>query len=762
MAIQQYDPRTYGVRGDGITDCTRGIQLLINEIHNDGGGTLEITEPGTYIISRATATSGEFADNTALNSALVIYKNMKVLLGRGVTLKLFRGSNCAMIRNAGALVSTSNPDTGIEIEGGTLDYGSSNVFAEDFTSNASGTTVTKTGAFADYVWRQGDTFRYRLLDNSGFGSIAVIAKNSDNQITLGSQLPSALRNITTLYGVVNQQEQIISSDVTQANLGYGIFLKNVRGCSVRNVKVQHSLKFGVYACDVYECLFENIDGYNPCGGADIFHINGPAANLTVKNISGFSNDNMVGLIMGEGAYGNGYVFTTATHTTITYNATNKTLTLGTGTWPGLIAGTRIRLTSGTDVTAGERQAATYVSGAGTATITLSAKLRKNGDTADVADGGTDIQGIVEGLYSYLGNEGDISDVFVDGIHARSDTKSFEPFRIAGPRGTTAANIVARNITGDISSGSAVSLLEDSPYGLDGWVGRGIVIENVSCRLIKQNAAFSTTSNTTILLKAANLKDVTLRNIQHNHDNAAAYGIEVASGYSVETLFIDGFSNNKAFTGAGITPFILVAGSVGQLFARNGRVRTSSNGSVLNISGTDTTVTAFFENIDWQGTDGTTSYPFIHQSTGACNLTITNSNFDSNDATGGTWDSYLFRNNSTGLLTLTLGNVRFNRVYCLLQHSNAGAQTIVLGSGGITYSNIANYVLNTTGPTLFRVRNPDFKMLGERTVGTQVKGDVFDNTSTAGSGGSPSTNWGTVAVGQVIYNGTAWERWGRTA
>jgi len=773
MPIQQYNPKTYGVRGDGITNCTRGLQILLKQIRDDGGGTLELNTPGTYLISRTTATSGEFSDNTALNSALVIYSNTKFIIGKGVTLKLEAGSNCSMLRNYGARVSTATPDTGIEIDGGVWDYSASSVFADDFTSNAGGTTITKTGAFANYTFRRGDAFRYRLLDNSGFGQVSVIAKNSDNTLAIDA-LPASLRGISTVYGTVNQQDQLITSDATTSNIGNGIFLKNFRQCAVRNIEIRNTLKFGVYACTFSESEFNNIDGYNPSGGADIFHVNGPANNFRVENIRGFSNDNMVGLIMGEGTYGNGYAFTTATHTTITYNATNKTLTLGTGVWPAtIITGARLRLTSGTDVTAGERQAATVVSGQGTATLTLSAKLRKNGDTADVNTGGTDIQGHVEGIYSYLGDEGDIKDCVVDGIHARNDTKSFEPFRISGPLGTTASGIRVANITGDISSGSAVSFIDDAAYGLSGWVGRGISIDNVSARIIRQNSAFSDLNTPTISITATGLKDLTIRNLTIANDNAAArsvanWGITVASGVAMETLFVDGVTTLTPFASTNACHFLSLAGNVNNVFINNAHIRAGVNGRFVNFA-TGYVGSVAINNSRWEGTSGADAYGFNWTGSGTSRLMLDNCVIDNGGTNG---YGFFFATSCSATVTLILNNTEFRNLYRVMDVGGATTVSVTIRGTGVTFTNINNSVVGIGGGsgtyTLLTSFNPDWQMLGERTSGTQPKGAVFTNTSTATSGGSPSTNWNTVGgsaghgLGQVIYNGTAWEKWGRTA
>ena len=837
MPIQQYDPRTYGIRGDGTTDCTRSIQLLLNEISDDGGGTLELTEPGTYLISNTTARSGEFADNTAINSALVIYSNTKFLLGKGVTLRLFRGSNCSMLRNYGALVSTATPDTGIEIEGGVWDYQGSAVFAEDFTSNAAGTTLTKTGAFASYTFRRGDTFRYRLLDNSGFGQVSVVEKLSDNAIAVG-QLPASLRGIATVYGTVNQQEQVIVSDATTANIGNGIFLKNFRQCSVKNIEVRNTLKFGVYACTFSESHFKNIDGYNPSGGADIFHVNGPAANFTVKNIRGFSNDNMVGLVMGEGTYGNGFAFTdisgvawTAATRTLTktgaftsgrfnagetitilsgtgwtpgtftiasrisadqitlsaaggqpvgdqtdgvisqrctYNKANKTLAIASSIFPtSLIPGAKLRLISGTDVTVGERQSATYVSGAGTNTITLSAVLRKSGNTADLADGGTDIQGYVEGIYSYLGDEGDIKDCVVDGIHARSDTKSFEPFRITGPLGTTASGVRVSNITGDISAGSAVSFIDDVNGSLSGWVGRGISIENISARLVKQNSAFSELSTPTISITATGLKDLTLRNLtiaNSNDDTAIAqWGITIASGVAMETLFIDGVTTITPFASSNAVHFLSLSGTVNNTFINNAHIRAGRNGRFVNFP-TGFSGSVAINNSRWEGTATKDGYAFNWSGSGTSRLLLDNCIIENGGTSG---YGFFLATSCSATITLSINNTEFRNMYRVLDVGGATTASVTIRGAGVTFTSINNAVVGIAGGagtyTLLTSFNPDWQMLGERTSGTQPKGAVFNNTSTAGSGGSPpATNWGTLAVGPVIFNGTAWERWGRTA
>ena len=45
----QYDVKTYGAKGDGVTLDTRFIQNAIDEAHNNGGGVVEIST-GTYKI----------------------------------------------------------------------------------------------------------------------------------------------------------------------------------------------------------------------------------------------------------------------------------------------------------------------------------------------------------------------------------------------------------------------------------------------------------------------------------------------------------------------------------------------------------------------------------------------------------------------------------------------------------------------------------------------------------------------------------------
>jgi hypothetical protein len=252
----------------GTTPASATLNTTIIQAALTAGGLVQITAPGTYII----------------NATLTIYSDTRLILGKGVTIK--------MIDSAGGKPVLQNYAFTQRAAGATITL-----------SWSSGTTAAITGWTAhgceigDYVWLQGATLDvynvigYLTAANSAAGTATVQLMYVPSGAVSGTiKALKADKNITIEGGLFdyNYPSNFLASSTLQSNvLNLGI----IQNLNLLNVRSQNGQKYAFHTGAVRDMYAENCGA--PINPSDLFKIFGPAINCKLVNTWGICGDDGV-------------------------------------------------------------------------------------------------------------------------------------------------------------------------------------------------------------------------------------------------------------------------------------------------------------------------------------------------------------------------------------------------------------------------------------------------------------------------------------
>lgn len=362
------------------------------------------------------------------------------------------------------------------------------------------------------------------------------------------------------------------------------------------------------------------------------------------------------------------------------------------------------------------------------------------------------------------SKGSIRQGVVENITCEND---WEPVRLFGSSTSLdVSEITFRNLYGTVRRGQGFKLATDVNGLTSGASFKRIIVENISLTCGQSGSC-------PVYIDGSGVEDVTIRGLVSTQTSNTA-----ALVYCVST-------NLRALTIQGGTVGSTSAGYQGKVVefgASNANVPKVvirdltgyiNGGRVILVNHASVAVDATIDGcrIVYGGGAGNGGdmqlLDVISTNAGGNFLKVVGSRLDGL-VSGGT-NGTVFKNQitaasaSTNYLTL-IGNVISDWENVLTVADDADNKTIVRSFGN-TLNNVAAFVtgplsagaVSTPGSSVGLVRFlcPDVTIDGTWTRGTQVAGDTFINTSAAASGGSPSTNWGTLGSLRVVYKSGAW-------
>jgi len=727
-AIYSLDVSRYGAVGDGTTDATLAIQATLDAVNAAGGGEVTITRPGTYIVSKYLTAAGTTptAPNSTYNSCLIIYSNTSMRIANGVTIKKAASSNCYTICNSSQTISgAAAGNSGITIDGGIW----------DFNDSASSSVVNNTARSARW-------------------------------------------------------------------LGHGMFFVGVDRLTVRNCRFLRSYKFSLCVANANDTNISNLTILNAIAGGDGIHFEGPASRTIIENISGKTGDNLIGFTTSEGGYF-GYAGTYTDQTGGTTNSAPGTTLTKTGAFTNAFAGQYVSIRTGSGATAGD-----YL---------ISSVTNANSVVLATSPGAsaTGIAFVVNGWSSNDAGFGAFDDVAIRGIQ---NSGGYEPIRFAGYHGINnvlirdvsgvITNGALINFTDDINngiySGPMTGIVID---GVDGAAQsttvaiylqaaglKDAIVRNVRMRFSVSGTFTGGTTNgspgTTLTCTGAfasayagqyvtitagtgatlgdylissvtNANTAVLSTSPGNSASAIVFtltndtdGVRVETTAAMDSLVIENLKTSNDATLK--TALINILGTVNWLNVSNCYARTGNLGKLFQIGGSGVVTSGTIRNCTLSSTMSTGTGVRWGNTTTASHLNVSGCTFY---ATSNGYATYAI--DAAGKGSLLISDTLFSAAqipFFIRCGGSAGSPNFrIAGGAGLRFVTTTNQlIVNGASTDYYTVNHQDLQMAGDKTnATTPTTGDTFYNTSSAGSGGSPSTNWSTLTNKVVYYNGSAW-------
>lgn len=515
-------------------------------------------------------------------------------------------------------------------------------------------------------------------------------------------------------------------------LGNGIFMIGVDRLRVTDVRIINTLKYGLSFANNIDVWITRVHCVNAISGGDGIHADGPVTRCTIESLNGTTADNLLGFTNSAGTY-----LTPATSTGAltggTTNAAPGTTLTKTNGFTGMVAGQYVAITSGTGATPGY-----YLID----TVTNASNVILHTSPGASASA---IAFFVCGYEVTDAGHGDFTDITIRGV---KNAGGSEPIRFTGTSLETSSNVRIMDVSGTITAGSLIKLSDDAVGQLTGCVMRGFVIDGVD--------ASGQNNSAVVNIDGSGVKDVIIRNLRIR--TAGCVGVNVPSGVALDRLVIDAMTT--ATNVQQTAKFISVAGTIANLTVNNCYARLGAGGKAIDIAGvitygqwSNTTVSNPSGNGVGLNFANTTTKSVLH---------VTGSAFIG----GGAGTLYGIHAAARGEVYLC--NVRFEScdlgIYNHMDASSLGSVGSPLftvgGSGMVEVISTNNLIYNNSGTAYMRINHAGMQVPGDRISATPTTNDVFYNTSAAGSGGQPSTNWGTLGGGLVIYSGGVWNKSGR--
>lgn len=360
------------------------------------------------------------------------------------------------------------------------------------------------------------------------------------------------------------------------------------------------------------------------------------------------------------------------------------------------------------------------------------------------------------------SKGDVTDGLIENIQCEND---WEPIRFFGSASAReVSRIVTRNLHGTVRRGQGYKLAVDA-NGLPGATHKRMVLENF-------NLTCSQSGSCPVYIESPNIEDLTIRGLNSfQTTNTAALVYCVSSG--LKSLTIEG--GTVGTSSAGYQGKIVELGvantNVQKIIIRDMYGWLNSARCIL-VNHASAKIDALVDGCRFVYNGGNGGdiqiFDLISTNAGGNWMRMVGCTLDGL-VSGGT-NGTILKNQitaasaTTNYLTL-IGNDINDWEAVVVVANDADCQTVVRAFGN-TISNLGAFAsgplsggaVQSVGASvgLLRFVCPDVSIDGTWTRGTQVAGDRFINTSAAASGGSPSTNWGTLGSKAVIYDGTAWQ------
>ena len=270
-----------------VTKTTAAIQEALTSCYDNGGGTVTLTEPGTYYISGTTS------------PILTMYSNTEFVLGAGVTLcqlasnggkTMIRGANYAAAQvTASGNISTTSTSTG-------------NLIA---SVSAAGLGVSE----GDWIWIVGDTSGGVGGVYNGLHQVASYAGPTLTFLMKASTTLSASSgtilickadgNITISGPGVIDYNMMNGNSSGTGNDKHAILFNKCGRINIRDIEIRNADKYAVY--------MNNYDGFRGeritfRTGSDGLHFNGPGYNTYVNSLQGETGDDMCAFTTTNGAF----------------------------------------------------------------------------------------------------------------------------------------------------------------------------------------------------------------------------------------------------------------------------------------------------------------------------------------------------------------------------------------------------------------------------------------------------------------------------
>lgn len=333
------------------------------------------------------------------------------------------------------------------------------------------------------------------------GSTNISSTNGTNTITLASSVGvSKTSQGFTASRVTITTQNATPSGGTRTWLGHAMAFSGVDRICVKSTRIQNCSKYAILLANVTNGYFDSIYIANRKQGADGIHVNGPARGLVIKNISGVTDDNLLGFTTSEGLYFGGVSNTNNTAWTNISTAAGAGPVLltksGGSSFTSGDVGKYFQITAGTGATTGY-YLITGFTDANNVTIA---------DSPSSSDAGlTNLTGYVNGWATSEFGEGNISDVMIDGVYGDTHPTlgaGYELVRLVGKSGQSFLNFKIYNVSGSVRKGAAIKLADDSTGLLVGAAMRDILIDGVNCG----------SEYAGVYIPGTGVKDVTVRNV----------------------------------------------------------------------------------------------------------------------------------------------------------------------------------------------------------------------------------------------------------
>ena len=252
-----------------VAKTTAAIQEALTSCYDNGGGTVTLTEPGDYYI----------------NSRLVIYSDTRFVLGRGVKIVQYSGTNKSMLVTDAYANGTSTSVS--------LAWTAGPLITVTWTAHGfvRGDYCVISGV-ADTKPQYNSIFKIHSVTDAN--TFTVYAPRSPVASATGTPVGwrvtrnISIRNITFDYDYANN-----TGNASIANV-CGVFMGRAAQFTIENVTVLNGNKYAFHVGAAMDYSIKNCSGYGPASGAtagmECLKHYGPSRNGHIENLRGRTTD----------------------------------------------------------------------------------------------------------------------------------------------------------------------------------------------------------------------------------------------------------------------------------------------------------------------------------------------------------------------------------------------------------------------------------------------------------------------------------------